>query len=51
MDYKNADYKDRKPVHISPDVLKQYKNFCKINGLKMGHTLDKLIMSFIENNK
>jgi len=51
MDFENANWRDRKPIHVSPEVLSGYKNFCKKKGLKMGHTLDKLIMSFIEKNK
>lgn len=43
------DYKLRKPVQISPNVLKDFKHYCKENGLKMGFTLDKIIVEYIKN--
>ena len=44
-------YRDRKPVHISPMVLKEYKDYCKLHALKMGYTLDKIIVEYINRQK
>lgn len=46
-----SDWRERKPIYVLPNVLSDFKTYCKDNGLKMGFTLDKVIMEYIKNQK
>lgn len=46
-----SDWKEKKPIYVSPNVLSDFKTYCKNNGLKMGFTLDKIVLEFLKNQK
>ena len=48
---KMSDWRERKPIYVSPNVLSDFKTYCKSNGLKMGFTLDKIVIEFLNKQK
>lgn len=46
-----SDWREKKPIYVSPEVLSEFKQYCKDNGLKMGFTLDKVVTEFLKNKK
>lgn len=48
---KMSNWREKRPIYVSPNVLRDFKEYCKSNGLKMGFVLDKVVTEFLNNKK
>jgi len=42
---------EKKPIHVDARTRDRFKDYCKDNGLKMGFVLNKILISYLNQQE